>query len=78
MPEPHDRTPPLVLAMQWSSRITTISLEMVVPGLIGYWLDQRLRTGFLLLTLGIAIGLTTGIMSLVRIARQPPDDHPNE
>jgi len=64
----------MVAALQWTSRITTIALEMAVPGVIGYWLDGRLGTGRVLLLLGVALGFVTGIMSLVRLAHQPPPD----
>jgi F0F1-type ATP synthase assembly protein I len=47
---------------------------MAVPGVIGYWLDLRLGTGLVLLVLGVVIGFVTGIMSLLRLARQPPPD----
>ncbi|MEN6451120.1 MAG: AtpZ/AtpI family protein [Thermoguttaceae bacterium] len=66
--------PPLVAAMLWTSRITSIALEMAVPGLLGYWLDRRLGTGLVLLLVGVAIGFATGILSLIRLTREPPDD----
>ena len=74
MPKQHDQPPPLVVALQWTSRITTIALEMAVPGVIGYWLDRRLGSGLVLLVLGVVTGFVTGIISLVRLAQQPPPD----
>lgn len=70
MPKQHDQPPPLVAALQWTSRITTIALEMAVPGVVGYWLDRRLGTGFLLLLLGVIAGFATGMISLVNLARE--------
>jgi len=52
-------------------RSTTIALEMVVPIVAGYWLDQRLGTGVVFAALGAIIGLTLGMWSLVQIARPP-------
>lgn len=79
---PDDR-PPLVMAMVWTSRVTTISLEMVLPILAGYWLDQQLGTKVLFLMLGAVFGLVAGIWHLVKLTqpasskrqkdRQPPD-----
>jgi hypothetical protein len=67
--QPDDR-PPLAVAMEWASRVTTISLEMALPGLVGYWIDQRLvGRGFVFLVLGVALGFVTGLMSLLRLAR---------
>ncbi|MBL8828947.1 MAG: AtpZ/AtpI family protein [Planctomycetaceae bacterium] len=69
----------LAIALQWSSTVMTISIEMVVPGLLGYWADSRLGTGFLFLMLGMLFGVTLGIWQLVRLTqlespRRPPVD----
>lgn len=74
---PEDR-PPLALATEWVARITTISLEMVLPGLAGQWLDERWGTGFLGLT-GFGLGLAIGIWHLLLMTgsvgkRRTPDD----
>jgi F0F1-type ATP synthase assembly protein I len=53
--------------MEWASVIVTISMEMVVPGLIGYWLDQRLGTVVLFVLLGFAGGMTLAVWHLVRL-----------
>ena len=63
---PEDRSP-LAEASAWASRIMTISAEMVVPGLIGLWLDRWLGTWFLLALAGFAGGLTLGIWHLIRL-----------
>jgi hypothetical protein len=56
----------LVVALEWVGRITTVALEMVLPGLAGSWLDQRWGTGFLALA-GFALGITAGIWHLLRM-----------
>ena len=82
MTEEHDDRSPFGLAMEWTSRITTISLELVVPTLIGCWLDQRLGTRVLFLVLGVMLGFVTATLSLVRLARSsdrgPPRHKENE
>jgi F0F1-type ATP synthase assembly protein I len=55
-------------AIAWSSRITTICLEMVIPAVIGYWLDQWLGTGTVFVLIGAGVGLVAGMMHLIRIA----------
>jgi hypothetical protein len=55
----------------------TISLEMVVPGLVGYWLDQRLGTKAILTVVGFALGTTLGMWHLIRIANDPPPGSSN-
>lgn len=71
MTETPDDRPPMVLAMEWASRVITISLEMALPGLGGYWLDQRLGTGVLFVALGGLLGLGLGMWSLMKIALSP-------
>lgn len=47
----------------------TISLEMVIPGLLGYLLDQWLGTRVVFLLLGFAIGAILATSALMRIAK---------
>jgi fatty acid desaturase len=70
---PSDDPPPLVKAYQWATRIMVVSLEMVLPGLAGYWLDQRLGTGVLLMFVGFALGGTAAIVHLVHLTRTERD-----
>jgi ATP synthase protein I len=70
VPDQRDQPPPLVTAVQWVSRITSIALEMALPGALGYWLDRRLGTGFLLLIVGVVLGFVTGLIRLIGLARQ--------
>lgn len=72
-PTASDDRSPLAIAMEWSSTVTTISIEMVVPGLVGYWVDQRLGTAPLLLVIGMALGVPLGIWQLVRITQRKGD-----
>jgi len=47
----------------------TISLEMVLPGLAGYWLDQKLGTVALFMLIGFALGCTAAALQLIRLTR---------
>ena len=67
---------PFMLAMVWSSRITAISLEVVIPALIGYWLDLRWGTLPLLIIVGAILGFVTATLSLLRLAKPSGLDHP--
>jgi F0F1-type ATP synthase assembly protein I len=71
-----DDRSPVALALEWTSRTTTISLELVVPILIGYWLDQRLRSLPLFLILGLILGFATATLSLLRLTKPPRSDPP--
>jgi F0F1-type ATP synthase assembly protein I len=57
----------LAKAYQWSTRIMIVALEMVLPGMAGYWLDQRLGTVALFMLIGLAIGCTAAIMHLIQM-----------
>ena len=57
-------------AAEWVSRIMTISLEMVLPGLAGYWLDTKLGTKALFLLVGFAVGGYLAFLQLQAISRQ--------
>ena len=69
---------PFTLAMEWSSRITTIGLEMVVPVIIGYWLDRWLGSRLVFLLAGVVLGFAVAMMSLLRLARTSQDDDSEE
>jgi len=66
---PDERRPPLAVAMEWSSRVFAVALEMILPGLGGQWLDRRWGTSFLAL-LGFALGVSLGIWHLLVMSRQ--------
>ncbi len=55
-------------AMQWVSRITTVALEMVVPVVLGTWLDNRLDTNFLVVA-GLLIGVPLGLWHLIQLTK---------
>ena len=51
----------------------TVAIGMVVPGLVGYYLDGRLNTRALFTILGFGIGVTCGVWQLLRMASPPRD-----
>ena len=67
MTTPSDDPSPIAIAYQWASRIIVVSLEMVLPGLAGYWLDQRVGTVVLFMLIGFALGCTAEVIHLVQI-----------
>jgi F0F1-type ATP synthase assembly protein I len=64
-----DNRAPLVKAYHWASRGITVAVGMVLPGLLGYWLDTRLGTKAVFTILGFGLGMTYGIWQLLRMAR---------
>ncbi|MGI9428434.1 MAG: AtpZ/AtpI family protein [Bythopirellula sp.] len=69
MNRPDDRSAP-AKAAAWVSRIITISIEMVVPGLLGYWLDGKLGTKFVFMLAGFVFGVTFAIKHLLKLTQQ--------
>jgi hypothetical protein len=60
----------MAIALEWSVTIMTIAAQMVVPGLVGHWLDAKLKLklpAFLLI--GFALGGLLAALSLSRIAK---------
>lgn len=58
----------MALAIEWVSRITTVALEMVLPGILGAWLDGKWGTSFLGLV-GFAFGVAVGLWHLLRMTK---------
>jgi len=69
--EPPDDRSQLALAMEWASRVTAVSLEMVVPIVVGHWLDGQWTTEPVLTVVGAAFGLIAGMWHLLRMTRPP-------
>ncbi|MFV2065704.1 MAG: AtpZ/AtpI family protein [Pirellulales bacterium] len=61
------------VASQWVSRVMTVSLEMVVPGLIGLWLDGRIGSTPLFTLAGFGLGITTAIWHLLQMTAEKQD-----
>jgi hypothetical protein len=60
----------MALAMEWVAKITTVGLEMVLPGVAGYYLDAWWNTQFLAI-LGFALGMAAGLWQLIRWTKPP-------
>ena len=59
--------------MNWVSKITTVALEMVLPGLAGVWLDSQLETRFLTV-IGFTLGVPLGIWHLIAMTKNERDE----
>ena len=55
-------------AIEWVSRITVVAIEMVLPGVVGHWLDTRFGLNFLALA-GFAFGITVGMWHLLLMTK---------
>jgi F0F1-type ATP synthase assembly protein I len=64
---------PLARGVEWSTRITSVSLLFVVPGLIGLWVDSRLGTGILFTAVGMILGFVLGFWEIIKVASRAAD-----
>ncbi len=69
MDEPDQDRSSFAVAMEWVSRLTSIALEMALPGLGGYGLDRWLGTKVLFLVLGVVIGFILGLWQLILLTK---------
>jgi len=61
---------PMTIAMEWVSKITTISLSMALPGVGGIWIDNNLGTMPVFIILGVVLGFALGMYQLLQIASE--------
>lgn len=82
---PNDRRPPLVVAMQMVSQITSIAVTMVLPAGLGYWGDHSFGTKPWLTVTGAVLGGVLGMIELLQLVKvanksnqkKPPFDDRN-
>lgn len=55
-----------------------VGVEMVVPIVLGWWLDERLATAPWLLVVGVFGGLALGIVHLVLLTRDENSNPPKD
>ena len=61
-------------AISMSSEILAVCLMMIVPGLIGYGVDQWLGTVFVFTLLGLAFGMFGAVYQLIRLVSAMASD----
>jgi hypothetical protein len=67
--DPQDDRSAISVAYAWATRVMVIAAEMVVPGLAGVWIDQKIGSVVVFALLGFAFGITISIMHLVRMTK---------
>jgi uncharacterized protein YqgC (DUF456 family) len=82
---PDDDRPPMAVAAHWVSQITGVALEIVIPVLVGRWLDQRWGTSVWTIV-GALLGPVLGFWHLLTLtgvvggggsqAKDKPNDRP--
>lgn len=62
-----DDRSPTAKSLSKVSEIFAICLMMIVPGLIGYWIDQKVGSRFVFTLLGLIFGMSGAVTQLVRL-----------
>lgn len=70
MPTPTDQGPSAVArGMTVAAQMSGLGMELAVPILGGYWLDQRWKTGPWMLLLGLVVGIYLFTIGVIRVSR---------
>jgi hypothetical protein len=67
---PTESENPLSAGMVWASRVTSLGLEFALPAWAGFWIDGKYGTRPWCAIAGSLLGFATGMVHLLRIARQ--------
>ena len=65
-----DDRSPMSKAIAISSQITTIGLMMILPAIVGYYVDRWLGTVLLFIVLGLFFGVASAVFQLSKLVSQ--------
>lgn len=65
-------------AMKWISVITSVVGVMIVPALVGVWIDRLLGTNYPLTILGVVIGFVGGMYCLLDMVKAKAGTHESQ
>ena len=72
-----DDRSPTAKSLSKVSEIFAICLMMIVPGLIGFVVDQKLGTRFVFTLLGLIFGMAGAVFQLMRLVASTEDSNDN-
>ena len=76
-PSGGDKRSPIAVGLELYSQIVSVALTMVLPAAAGYWMDSRFGTSPWLVVVGAALGLSGGMVQLLRgvgVAKRKAED----
>ncbi len=77
MPQSENDSRQMAIAYGWVARMTTVVLEMILPGLGGDWLDSRWGTNYWVVA-GFGVGFALGIFHLLHMVKERSPKIPND
>ena len=78
--KPSDDRSPIARAVGLAYAVIGLCVQMVIPILGGYWVDQRVGSQALFTIIGVGLGMWMGVLGLIRVTetlRGPPKTPPN-
>ena len=76
--QPLDDRSPSAKALSKVAQITSISLMMIVPAIIGYFVDQYFKTLILFTAIGLVLGIGCAIWQLIKFVALQDQDEENQ
>jgi F0F1-type ATP synthase assembly protein I len=68
-----DDRSPMAKSFSKASEVTSISIMMIVPGLIGYWIDQKVGSVLVFTLLGLVLGMGVAVRQLMLLVSSPAE-----
>ena len=67
--DPDERSP-MAKAAGWAARILPVAVEMVLPALIGTWIDRKLGTVAVFMLIGLGLGCFAATLHLMQLIKK--------
>jgi F0F1-type ATP synthase assembly protein I len=64
----NDTRSPLIIGYMWAINVTSAAIEMVVPIILGVWLDNKFHTKPLCILIGLFLGMLIMLLHLIKFA----------
>ncbi|MDR1382965.1 MAG: AtpZ/AtpI family protein [Planctomycetaceae bacterium] len=61
---------PMMIGYMWAMNVTSAAIEMVVPIVIGVWLDNKFHTKPLCILIGLFLGMAIMLIHLIKFAKE--------
>jgi ATP synthase protein I len=66
----------VALGFEWASRVSTVAVGFSLPAIIGFGIDRWSGSSPVATLLGVAIGFASGLVQILRLARNLPGQGP--
>lgn len=60
----------VAVGMYWATRISSVGFAIVLPALLGYWLDKKWGTSPWLVVVGACLGFAAAAVEFTKLVQQ--------